>query len=276
MQAFEIQQGKGPIILGVPHAGTFVPGPVWRTLNATGQLLADTDWHVDRLYEGLLPDATMVRAAFHRYVIDANRDPAGTSLYPGQNTTGLCPTTDFDGHPIYLDGAEPSDGDIEERRAAWHAKYHAALAGEIERVRARHGIAVLYDCHSIRSGIPFLFEGVLPDFNIGDNGGQTCAPVLRDAVERITSGVQDFTSVTNGRFKGGWTIRHYGRPADGVHAIQMELAQKTYLTAEAPPFAYDTERAERLRGVLKQILAALDAAARSLPRPDTTTGGTDV
>ncbi|WP_165223670.1 N-formylglutamate deformylase [Affinirhizobium pseudoryzae] len=264
MSVFEISQGTSPVILAFPHTGTDVPPAIWERLNANGRLLADTDWHIHDLYAGLLPNATTVRATFHRYVIDANRDPAGVSLYPGQNTTGLIPETDFDGEPIWKAGEVPNEADIAERLAGFHAPYHAALAAEIERVKALHGVAVLYDCHSIRSMIPFLFDGRLPDFNIGTNSSTTCAPAIEAATAAVAARADGFVSVVNGRFKGGWTTRHYGRPSTGVHAIQMELAQISHLASEAPPFAYDTEKAERLREHLRAILERIEAIALEL------------
>lgn len=257
MTPVEVTRGEGPLVLGLPHTGTHVPADILARLNARGRSLADTDWHVERLYDGLLPGVTVVRATFHRYVIDANRPPDGESLYPGQNTTGLCPVTDFDGRDIYRSGEAPRADEVEDRRARFHAPYHAALSEELDRVRARHGIAVLYDCHSIRSRIPFLFEGTLPDFNIGTNDGRSCAPEMEAAVARLCAAAQGYTSVLNGRFKGGWTTRHYGRPSDGLHAMQMELAQSTHLAAEAPPFAYDEAGAARLRPHLRAVLRTL-------------------
>jgi N-formylglutamate deformylase len=262
MNAVEIVQGDGPIVLGLPHAGTHVPPEIRAALNELGQGLDDTDWHIERLYDGLLPGVTTVWAIFHRYVIDANRDPAGASLYPGQNTTGLVPLTDFDGHDIWTTPPNPSE--IERRRSAYHAPYHAALEAEMERVQKLHGIAVLFDCHSIRSRIPFLFEGVLPDFNIGTNGGASCAPEIETAVAQTCAGVDGYTSIVNGRFKGGWTTRHYGRPASNWHAIQMELAQSTYLAQEAAPWNYDKAKAARLRPHLENILTTLAALALHL------------
>ncbi|MGB3832979.1 MAG: N-formylglutamate deformylase [Mesorhizobium sp.] len=263
MNMFDVLPGDGPVILGQPHSSTWLPDDLLARLDPRGRALADTDWHIGRLYEGLLPGATVVRANFHRYVIDANRDPADASLYPGQNTTGLCPVTNFDGAPIWKKGQEPSADEILDRRAAFHAPYHAALRDEIERVRARHGVAILYDCHSIRSEISFLFEGRLPVFSIGTMDGSTCAPAVEQmAVEACgTSSGNDL--VVNGRFRGGWTTRHYGRPETGVHAIQMELAQRAYLAAEAAPWAYDPARADRLRATLRQLLTGLDRLARS-------------
>lgn len=258
MPVFELHEGTSPIILGLPHTGTEVPQDIRERLNDNGRLLADTDWHIHDLYAGLLDDVTTVRATFHRYVIDANRDPAGGSLYPGQNTTGLVPDTDFDGKPIWHEGAQPTRGDIADRLERFHAPYHAALAAQIARVKAIHGIAILYDCHSIRSHIPFLFQDTLPDFNIGTDMGTTCDPAIESIAVDVTAKAEGYTFVLNGRFKGGWTTRHYGKPETGVHAIQMELAQSTHLTTEAPPFTYDKRNAERLRAHLKTILMRIE------------------
>lgn len=255
----EVSRGDSPIVLGLPHTGTHVPPQIEAKLNDRGRGLDDTDWHIHTLYEGLLPGATTVRATFHRYVIDANRDPSGVSLYPGQNTTTLVPLTDFDGQDIW--DTPPTEADITERRDAFHTPYHAALEAELARVKALHGFAILYDCHSIRSHIPFLFEGVLPDFNVGTNMGATCDAQMQDGVVALCNAAEGYSSVLNGRFKGGWTTRHYGRPADGVHAIQMELAQSTYLSVEHAPWTYDAEKAERLRVHLKTILESLAAMA---------------
>lgn len=262
MTPVEITRGNGPVVLGLPHTGTWLPEDVTARLNARGLGLDDTDWHIHRLYEGVLPDATTVRATFHRYVIDANRDPSGQSLYPGQNTTGLVPLTDFDGHPIWE--SEPTPEEIEARRVTYHAAYHAALQAELERVHAEHGVAILYDCHSIRSHIPFLFDGTLPDFNIGTNGGTTCDPAVETRVRDICARADGYSSVLNGRFKGGWTTRHYGHPAKGYHAIQMELAQSTHLAREAAPWALDPDKADKLRVPLTDILTTLADLAPTL------------
>jgi len=260
----EVQEGDSPVILGLPHTGTWLPDDIRSRLTPLGQTLSDTDWHIERLYDGLLPGATTVRATFHRYVIDANRPPDGASLYPGQNTTGLVPETDFDGRPLWI--TPPDAPKVAARRAAFHAPYHAALLAQMERVRARHGVAILYDCHSIRAQIPFLFPGTLPDFNIGTADGTSCAPEIEGAVQDICAAAPGYTHIVNGRFKGGWTTRHYGRPADGFHAIQMELAQSTHLESEALPFAYSQARADRLRPVLGAILHRLEALAPGLAR----------
>ena len=262
MTPFSVTRGGGPIVLGQPHGGTFVPDDLFARLNLNGQGLADTDWHINQLYDGLLEGATVVQSHVHRYVIDANRDPVGMSLYPGQNTTTLCPTTDFDGAAIWRDGQAPSEDEALSRRAAYHQPYHAALCAELERVRALHGVAILYDCHSIRSNIPFLFKGVLPVCSIGTNNGTTCDPRIETGVTGLAHGAEGFDTVLNGRFKGGWTTRHYGQPDAGIHAIQMELAQRAYMT-EAVPWTYMPDRADQLRPHLASILQTLNDLALS-------------
>ncbi|MDY6858957.1 MAG: N-formylglutamate deformylase [Pseudomonadota bacterium] len=263
MHPVTVTRGDSPLVLGFPHTGTWVPDAIRAEMNTEGLTLRDTDWHVDALYRDLVPGVTAVAANFHRYVIDANRDPGGASLYPGQTTTGLVPMTTFDNAPIW--NSPPDDAAIAARLARWHAPYHAALQAELARVRALHGVAILYDCHSIRSVIPWLFEGTLPDFNIGDNGGATCDPLVTAAV-RCHCDASGRTTVTNGRFKGGWTTRHYGRPETGIHAIQMELAQSTHLALEEPDFALAPAKAERLRATLKPILQDLIDLAPQIPR----------
>lgn len=262
MNVFSVTQGDSAIVLGQPHGGTHVPDAILARLNDRGRGLDDCDWHINRLYDGLLPGATVVQSHIHRYVIDANRDPAGVSLYPGQNTTGLCPLTDFDGRAIWQPGQEPDEAETAERRDTYHAPYHAALAQELDRVKARHGVAILYDCHSIRSRIEFLFDGLLPVFSIGTNNTETCAPRIENIVADTCAAAEGFDHVLNGRFKGGWTTRHYGRPETGIHAIQMELAQRAYMD-EATPWLFRAERADTLRPHLAKILTQLNTLALS-------------
>ena len=272
MKPVSVIEGRGPIVLAQPHSGTYLPPDVKARLNSLGRKLLDTDWHVPMLYDGLLPDATIVRANFSRYVIDVNRDPEGKSLYPGKNTTALVPVTSFDGEPIW--NKQPTEAEVSERLDAYHATYHAALEGELERVRREYGFAVLYDCHSIRSTIPHLFEGRLPDLNIGSNNGETCAPALERAIEEICQRQSIFTYVVNGRFKGGWTTRHYGKPRVGIHAVQMELSQRAYLAAETPPFAYDEARASELRELLRAILSKIQTIAETEFTTESSSGRT--
>ncbi len=252
----EVFPGGSPLLLAQPHGGLDIPDDIWSRLNRHGRARADTDWHIARLYEGLAPAATVVRAPLHRYVIDVNRDPADVSLYPGQNTTGLCPTTTFDGIDIYLAGQAPAADEIQARQRAYHQPYHDALAEQLERIHALHGYAILYDCHSIRSVVPYLFDGRLPDFNIGSNDGGSCDAAVEKAVSRACAEAPGYSAVTNGRFRGGWTTRHYGRPERGFHAIQMELAQCNYML-EQSPWTYLDDTAEKLRAILTRILENL-------------------
>ncbi len=258
----EMFRGSGPIVLGLPHTGTDLVDGIGDKLNDRGRAVADTDWNIHRLYSGLLDNVTTVRTPVHRYVIDVNRAGDDASLYPGQNTTGLCPVTDFDGLPIYRDGCEPDAQEIETRRRKWHDPYHRALSTEVSRVKKTHGCAILYDCHSIRSHIPYLFAETLPDFNIGTNSSTSCAIAVEEMVYKVSRSAKAYTTVVNGRFKGGWTTRHYGRPKAGIHAIQMELAQSTYMN-ETPPWAYDEAKANQLREVLSRILKGLEQLVTS-------------
>jgi formiminoglutamase len=198
-------------------------------------------------------------------VIDCNRDPAGQSLYPGQATTELCPTTSFDSDPLYRDGEAP---DVEERRRSWFDPYHAAIETEIARLRTLHPRIVIYDCHSIRSRVPRLFEGVLPDLNVGTDNGATCDLALTD---EVMAACGNRSHILNGRFRGGWSTRHYGRPEQGIHAIQMEIAMRAYLDEPtgAPgetnwPPVFDPVRAAPLRADLARILAAATDFAKGV------------
>jgi N-formylglutamate deformylase len=255
-----VTRGDAPLLVSLPHTGIdlaeFEPRLVSRWL---GQ--RDCDWWIEKLYDfavGL--GATVVHTAISRTVIDVNRDPSGASLYPGQATTGLCPTETFDGDPLYRDGEEPGPEEIDRRRKAYFEPYHAALKTEIKRLRTLHPNVVLYDCHSIRSVIPRLFEGTLPVFNLGTNDGRSADPALQGQVAQIMA-ESGHTQVVNGRFKGGWITRHYGDPANGVHALQMELSNRGYMREpigpvgpENWPVPYDAEFAAPMRATLKDIL----------------------
>jgi formiminoglutamase len=255
-----IERGEAPLVVSVPHAGLDIPTSLAPAYLSLDRARFDADFHVDQLYAFARDlDATVVRTSISRSVIDVNRDPSGQSLYPGQATTELCPTTRFDGEPLYKEGSAPGAGEITRRRATYFDPYHAALSEEIVRLRTRHSRVVLYDAHSIRSNVPRLFEGVLPQFNIGTFNGASCDPAL---TQHVTAACANDTHVVNGRFKGGWITRHNGAPASGVHAIQMELAMRGYLDEEgAWPPAWDAERARPLQRTLTQILAACIAFA---------------
>lgn len=259
-----IEEGEGPVLLAMPHSGTFVPPDIFAHLNPIGQALADTDWHVDKLYESLGENCTRVKAQFHRYVVDANRSPDDGNLYPGQNSTGLVPLSDFEGREIWQH--PPDKADKAKRLQQFHHPYHQALHAQLARIKKRHGIALLFDCHSIRSEIAFLFEGRLPDLNIGTHDGKSCAVFLQEAAEKICH-QSPYTSVVNGRFKGGWTTRHYGRPETGIHAIQLEIAQAIYLQKESAPWEIDPEKLQKLRKILQSLLHTLQEKLSHEERP---------
>jgi formiminoglutamase len=267
---FVLHRGDAPLVLAMPHSGTDIPADLLPRFVSPWLARKDTDWWIDRLYAFASSlDATIVRTPISRSVIDANRDPSGKSLYPGQATTELCPTTTFDGEPLYCAGKEPDSAEIAERRAKWFDPYHGALSAEIARLLADYGRVVVYDCHSIRSHVPRLFDGELPQFNIGTNGGATCDPALASALVQVCAG-SGLPHVLDGRFRGGWTTRHYGRPADGIHAVQMELACRGYMsepdgpaTPENWPAPFDP--ATPLTATLRAILTSCIAFATRKP-----------
>ena len=259
----EITRGTAPLLVSIPHTGTEVPGEIEADLVSLWLARKDADWWIERLYD-FAPalGATVLRTTISRTVIDVNRDPSGASLYPGQATTGLCPTETFDGETLYRAGREPDEAEIARRRALYFAPYHDALAAEIARLRQMHPRIVLYDCHSIRSVVPRLFDGELPHLNLGTNSGLSCDASLQQAVEAICA-ASPFSWVANGRFKGGWITRTYGRPSDGVHAIQMELACRAYMEEpEGPvsernwPTDFDSRVGAPIRQTLGQLLEA--------------------
>lgn len=252
----DVTRGNSPIVLGLPHGGRDVPAEVWEKLNETGQALADTDWHIHMLYADLGLDLTRVSTPVHRYVIDVNCAPHSAGLHLGENPDTLCPLTDFDNRPIYRVGQAPSAAEVVRRAQTYHAPYHTALSTELKRVRDIYGVAILYDCHSIRSVIPHVADETLPDFNIGTYLSTSCALSVERSVHTRCRAAFDYSCALNGRLKGGWSIRYHGQPAENIHAIQMVLAQSTYMD-EAAPWTYRPDKAERLRPILYRVLSDL-------------------
>lgn len=260
----DIHQGDAPLVIGLPHTGVDIPPELETRFVSKWLARKDADWWVDQLYAFAAEmGATLVRTRVSRSVIDVNRDPSGRSLYPGQATTELCPTTTFDGESLYVD-RQPNAQEIADRRARWFDPYHAALASELKRLRYTHGNVVLYDAHSIVSRVPRLFENELPQFNIGTDGGATCHAVL-EAMVVAAARATGHSHVVNGRFRGGWTTRHYGDVGKGIHAIQMELAMRGYMDEPAnrspenwpTPFNPETPLINDLKTI---IAACLDFA----------------
>ena len=264
----EIHRGTAPLIVSLPHTGTDIPAEIQAVLPSAWIARKDADWWVDRLYAfARVMGATTVRTRLSRTAIDVNRDPSGASLYPGQTTTGLCPVETFDGEPLYAPGQAPDAAEIARRRAAYFQPYHDALTAEIARLRGLHPAIVLYEAHSIRSHVPRLFDGALPQFNIGTNNDTTCGNALTNTVESLCAR-SGMSHVRNGRFKGGWITRHYSDVPGGVHTLQMELACRGYMHEPASidesnwPMPYDPAHAAPLRDTLHKVLrACLDFAS---------------
>lgn len=259
---YELIPGNSPVLVNVPHAGTFIPPDIAATLTPEARRVPDTDWHVDTLYRDLarLRSATFMAATHSRIVVDLNRDPSGAALYPGASNTEICPTSTFHDQPHYVAGRNPDSREIARRVDKYWRPYHVRLSSEIERIRAKHGICVLLDGHSIVSHAPRFFEGRLPDLNLGTADGASAMPSMANAAAGVLSRAAGFTYVHDGRFKGGYITRHYGVPHRGVHALQLETAQCCYLD-EAHPEAYDPLRAAPLVNVLASLLDSLRAAS---------------
>lgn len=256
MEYYRYIPGRLPLIISMPHTGTYVPAAILDRFTEDAKRLPDTDWHMDRLYafaEEL--GAHLLIATHSRYVVDLNRGPDNASLYPGQFTTGLCPTTLFNGAPIYQSGQEPNPSEITERTSTYWQPYHTKLSQLLNELKTEHGSAILFDAHSIRSHVSTLFEGKLPDLNFGTADGKTASPSRIEALLAIAKD-SAYTSVHNGRFKGGYITRNYGRLAENIESIQLELCQCNYMSEEYP-FAYDSAKASSLQGVLQHILAQL-------------------
>ena len=261
---FVFHQGTAPLLISIPHGGVYVPPLLAERFGPEARAVPDTDWHLERLYAFAKDMGASILAATHsRYVIDLNRPPDGASLYPGQSVTGLCPVDTFDDRPIYAQGDVPDDAEVAARRDAVWVPYHAQLRAELDRIRAQHGVAVLWDAHSIRSVLPRFFEGKLPDLNLGTANGESCDPALAQELLQIAEAAPGYTAVLNGRFKGGHITRHYGQPGQGVHAVQLEMTQCSYMQ-ECLPFDYLPERAAQVQPHLQRMLAAaLDFARAS-------------
>ena len=258
---FTLQCGSVPMLVSMPHIGTNIPLELQNNYVPRALAVEDTDWHLARLYD-FLPalGISVLQPQYSRYVIDLNRPPDDTPMYPGAANTELCPTHFFSGDALYKPGQAPTPQEVQRRRTVYWQPYHDALAAELARIKAIHGFALLWDAHSIRSHIPWLFEGKLPDLNIGTASGAAAATAISSAAAFEVNG---FTHVVNGRFKGGYITRHYGQPAQHVHAIQLEKCQSLYMQ-ETPPFAYDDALALKFQPALKRMVHASLQAAKAL------------
>ncbi|MFC5431883.1 N-formylglutamate deformylase [Paraburkholderia denitrificans] len=256
---YTLERGTAPLLISIPHLGTRIPDALREQYTDIALSVADTDWHLDRLYAFAKElGATILGARVSRYVIDLNRPPNDESLYPGQTTTSLCPTETFRGEPIYRDGCVPDAAERQRRVALYWQPYHDALSAELKRLRAQHANVLLWEAHSIASVLPRLFDNKLPDLNIGTQDGRTAAAEVQARAERAAA-ASAYTWVANGRFKGGYITRHFGAPHDGVHAIQLEMCQSIYMD-ESAPFDYVPALAAKSEPVLREMVTgALDA-----------------
>ncbi len=279
---YHFKPGHTPLIISMPHAGTLIPDTIAKRMTSIAHRLEDTDWHVERLYDfASHMGATMLWSKYSRYVIDLNRAPDGQELYPGSSNTELCPMTSFAEEPLYRQGEEPDQIEIAARHERFWKPYHGQLGNEIERLLRMHGRVVLFEAHSIRSHVPRFFPGKLPDLNLGTGGGTTASPDLTRKLHQICLRDKHYSTVLNKRFKGGYITRHYARPDRHIHAIQLELAQCTYMT-EQMPFAYDEDAAARIRPLLRSLLETLliwvsrdnEHCAAGTDRPGTPPSGT--
>jgi N-formylglutamate deformylase len=257
-----LDPGSTPLLISFPHAGTQIPAELEARMTAAARQRADVDWHLPQLYEfARAMGAGLLQAHNARHVIDLNRPPEDQSLYPGQDVTGLLPIDTFRKEPLYLPGQAPGPGEAQERRKLYWQPYHDALRGELDRLLALHGRVLLWEAHSIASVMPRFFDGKLPDLNLGTADGRACAPQAQRAVEAVMAGQDAYTHVSNGRFKGGYITRHYGRPEAGIHALQLEMCQSTYMD-EMPPFGYRPDLAAGVQPLLQRMLqAALESIA---------------
>ncbi|MBS1226868.1 MAG: N-formylglutamate amidohydrolase [Proteobacteria bacterium] len=261
---FTLDRGTSALLVSMPHQGTEIPPELLSDYVPRARALEDTDWHLDRLYD-FLPElgASVLRPRYSRYVIDLNRPPDDAPMYPGSSNTELCPTRFFTGDELFRTGCAPGPDERDRRRAACWQPYHAALAAELQRIKAIHGFVLLWDAHSIRSQIPWLFEGTLPGLNIGTAAGASAGPSVASAVAAACACADGVSHALNGRFKGGYITRHYGAPDDRIHAVQLEMCQSLYMR-ESMPFDYDEAKAAAIKPVLKAMLSQALTACRDL------------
>ena len=252
---FTLHRGDAPLLLSLPHDGSLIPPALAQRMVPAARRAPDTDWHVSRLYAFARELGASILVPRHsRYVVDLNRPEDDVSLYPGQNTTGLCPIVQFSGEPVYLEGQGPDAAEVASRVDTYWRPYHQSLQSELARIRAQHGRAVLWEGHSIRGVVPFLFEGRLPDLNLGTAAGASCSPVLQSRLEAVLAAQDEYDWVANGRFKGGHITRHYGDPGNGIDAVQLEISQRNYM--DETSFDWDEGKAARLQRVLRALLEA--------------------
>ncbi len=255
--SFTVHRSNTPLVISFPHVGTAIPIDQQQRYTERAWLVEDTDWFLDRLYNFARDEgATLIVPRYSRYVIDLNRPRENRPMYPGQNNTELCPTRHFTGELLYRSGQAPDEAEVQRRVALYWQPYHNTLSSELARAKAQHGHAVLFDAHSIKSELPWLFEGTLPHMNLGTVGGSSCAPSLRSALSAVFEAQSRFSHVLDGRFKGGHITRCFGAPGSGVHAVQLEMCWRAYMQ-ETAPYTWDETRAGGVRPLLLQLIRVM-------------------
>lgn len=254
---FQLQRGAAPLLVSMPHVGTEIPADQQHRYTPRALQVEDTDWFLDRLFAFAADmGASLLVPRHSRYLIDLNRPSDNQPMYPGANNTELCPTRHFTGEPLYREGMAPDEAEVQRRVATYWGPYHQALRDEAARLRGLHGHVVLFDAHSIKSELPWLFEGRLPHMNLGTVGGTSCATSLRDALAGVLAAQDRYTHVVDGRFKGGHITRHYGQPQEGMHTVQLEMCWRAYMH-EAPPYAWHGDHAAEVTPLLRALVQAM-------------------
>jgi N-formylglutamate deformylase len=256
---YTYHEGDSPLLVSVPHDGRVLPPDIAARMTPEALEIPDTDWHVGQLYEFCKDlNASMIVATHSRYVVDLNRSMSDEALYEGQVSTGLCPAQTFGGVAIYSDASLVTESEKESRVVDYWQPYHEKIGQRLQQLKDRFGYALLWDAHSIPSRVPSLFPGELTELNIGTNNGASCPQAISAAVAEVAA-KSPYSTVLDGRFRGGFITRNYGSPAERQYAIQLELAQRSYMHEDT--LLYDAQRAARLAETLQRMLSVFAESA---------------
>jgi N-formylglutamate deformylase len=260
MKLFEIIQPAAqllPIVISVPHAGTAFPDDIQSELKTSLLPPDDTDWFVHQLYDFAAElGIPVLKANYSRWVVDLNRNPDSSPLYhDGRVLTGLCTTTTFLGESIYIDErTEINPAEVARRKTRYFEPYHEALQQLLDATKARFGRVLLWDCHSIRRVVSAIHDGPFPDLILGSADQTSASAVLiEQALHELGGGPHSLKH--NTPFKGGYITRHFGRPAEQQHALQLEMSKDVYM--DDAEQQYDQPRATQIRAILRQTLLML-------------------
>ncbi len=252
--SYTLTKGQVGVLISMPHNGQAIPDDIANTMTENGKSVADTDWYMDKLYDfsQQLGAYTLV-PKYSRYVIDLNRSTTNENLYPGANSTELCPTSAFDLSPLYLTDQQPTQDEINRRITLYWQPYHQAIQNTLAEMKQQYKQVILLEAHSILSHVPRFFEGQLPDFNFGTVDGKSCSDELINQVNSLD--FSPYSIITNGRFKGGYITRAYAQPENNIHTLQLELSQHTYMNE--PTDIYNIEKAQQVKKKLQMLVQCL-------------------